>query len=89
MVPLKEVIIINIYCLCHMEGETNAITGSTSNLPIIMHIVIVILLKFENCEKLPKGPISSNPEPVLLIDAKAYVVWQGPEYRYHKPAQCY
>jgi len=36
-----------------------------------MLIVIVSLLKFENCEKLPKGPISSNPEPVLLTDAKA------------------
>jgi hypothetical protein len=54
-----------------MEGETNAITGSTSNLPIIMHKAIVTLLKLENCEKFPKGPISSNPEPILLMDAKA------------------
>jgi hypothetical protein len=52
-----------------MEGEINAITGSTSNLPTIMHKVMVILLKFENKEKFPKGPINSNPEPILLKDA--------------------
>ena len=54
-----------------MDGEISVITGSTSNLPIIMLIVIVSLLKFENWEKLPKGPISPKPEPVLLTDAKA------------------
>lgn len=38
-----------------------------------MHNVIVTLLKFENSEKLPKGPIMSNPEPILLKDDSAAV----------------
>lgn len=52
-----------------MDGENNISTGSTSNLPIIMHAIKTILLKLENSKKLPIGPTTSSPGPILLIVA--------------------
>ena len=52
-----------------IEGVNAASMGIISSLPSIMHVVKTILLRFEKSAKLPMGPTSSKPGPMLLMVA--------------------